>query len=124
MAAPDREVQRRQTKAFIAMDPTDIVLTPVVETATPSGGKTRRDGTPRATQRFKVIVMTFDQRPTVTTAGVERLIDYTLLGEWDAEMAVGDKWQDEDGGWIEIVAMAEGHGYERKALCSRHLPKG
>jgi hypothetical protein len=123
MVAPDREVQRRQTKAFIAMDPTDIVLIPVVETSTPSGGKIRKDGTPRAVQTFKVIVMTFDQRPTVTSAGVERLIDYTLLGEWNAVMAVDDKWQDEDGGWIEIVAFTDGHGYEKKALCARHLPK-
>lgn len=120
---PDIDIQRKQTEAFIATDPTEISLIPVTETTTPSGGKTRKDGAPRDPQVFKVIPMTFDQRPTVTSAGVERLIDYTLLGRYDSVMEVNDKWQGDDGDWYEIVAVAPGHGYEKKGLCSRHVPK-
>jgi hypothetical protein len=118
------DAQRAATAGFIAMDPTPIVLVPTTETVTPGGGRARVDGDPRAEQTFKVIPMTFDQRPTVTTAGgVERIIDYTLLGPWDAEAAVWDRWDRGDGSYLLVVAITDGHGYETKLLCERHLFK-
>jgi hypothetical protein len=60
----------------------------------------------------------------VTTAGgVERIIDYTLLGPWDAEAAVWDRWDRGDGSYLLVVAITDGHGYEAKLLCERHLFK-
>lgn len=115
---------RAVTEAFIEMDPVDLVLIPTDETLTESGGQSTVEGTPRPVQRFKLIPMTFDQRPTVTVAGVERLIDYHLLGKWDATVKVGDHWTDPDGTMYEVVALADGHGYETKALVQRHVPKG
>ena len=117
-----QDAQRAITTAFIQDDPTAIVLTPQVVTVTPGGGRAMVPGTPRASQTFKLIPMTFDQRPTVTAGGVERIIDYTLLGEWDS---VGEVWDKFDLGdeteYYLVVAIAPGHGYEKKYLCERHL---
>lgn len=122
MAEIDR--QRRITKAYIRADPTVIVLTPYAEEITAGGGRQQVAGTPRAEQTFKVIPMTFDQRPTVTTGGVERIIDYTLLGEWNAEGAVWDRFTlDDPNEYYLVVAIADGHKYEKKFLCERHLFK-
>ena len=114
--------QRAITTAFIADDPTSIVLTPQEVTTTAGGGRSMVAGTPRAAQTFKLIPMTFDQRPTVTAGGVERVIDYTLLGEWDS---VGEVWDKFDLGdtneYFLVVAIAPGHGYEKKYLCERHI---
>lgn len=116
------ERQRQMTRAFINADPTVITLTPYVETITAGGGRRLEPGTPRPDQTFKLIPMTFDQRPTVTAGGVERIIDYTLLGEWDAEGAVWDRFTLEDPNeYYLVVAITDGHGYERKFLCERHL---
>ena len=116
------DVQRSLTEAFIRDDPTSIILTPQVVAVTPGGGRSMVPGTPRAAQTFKVIPMTFDQRPTVTKGGVERIIDYTLLGTWDS---VGDVWDkftlSDPNEYFLIVAIAPGHGYERKYLCERHI---
>jgi hypothetical protein len=114
--------QRRMTKAFIDADPTVISLIPQNEVITPGGGRKLEQDQPRADQTFKVIPMTFDQRPTVTAGGVERIIDYTLLGTWDAEGAVWDRFTLSDPNeYYLVVAIADGHGYEKKFLCERHL---
>jgi hypothetical protein len=114
-------VQRAITTAFIADDHTSIVLTPWTTAVTPGGGRSMVPGTPRAPQTFKLIPMTYDQRPTVTAGGVERIIDYTLLGEWDS---IGEVWDRFDLGdeteYYIVVAIAPGHGYEKKYLCERH----
>lgn len=116
--------QRRMTKAFIDADPMVIALIPQSTTITPGGGRKLEQGQPRADQTFKLIPMTFDQRATVTAGGVERIIDYTLLGEWDA---VGEVWDmftlDDPNEYYLVVAISDGHKYERKYLCERHLFK-
>lgn len=118
------EMQRRTTKAFIDADPTVIALTPQSVTITPGGGRKFEQDQPRADQTFKLIPMTFDQRPTVTSGGVERIIDYTLLGEWNAEGEVWDRFVlDNPDEYYLVVAIADGHGYEKKFLCERHLFK-
>lgn len=117
------DAQRRITKSFIEADPTTIVLTPQVVTITAGGGRKQELGTPRQEQTFKLIPMTFDQRPTVTAGGVERIIDYTLLGEWDSEGEVGDTFtlSEDAAEYYLVVAITDGHGYEKKLLCERHL---
>lgn len=115
-----QDALRAQTTAFIATDPTSIVLTPTVRTRTAAGGWAVSDGVDRAAQTFKLIPMTYQQKPTVTVDGKERIIDYTLLGEWDAIMERGDYWITEDGKRWEIVELAPGHGYETKGLVEVH----
>lgn len=115
------EAQRRVTKAFIDQDPITLSLTPQTETVTAGGGRQFELGTPRDPQTFKLIPMTYDQRPPVTAGGVERIIDYTLLGEWDC---IGEVWDLVELGpneYLMVVAITDGHQYERKFLCERHL---
>jgi hypothetical protein len=113
-------VLRGMTKLFIAQDPIKLDLIPTVITQTPSGGQIKEDGDPRPTQTFKLIAMSYTQRPTVTVSGKERIIDYTLLGEWDAEVAVGDHWVGEDNKLYEVLFMVPGYGYETKAWVECH----
>lgn len=115
------DAQRRMTKWFIDEDPTTIVLIPTEITVQPSGDKRRSDGPPRAPQIFKVIPMTFDQRPTVTVDGVDRIVSHTLLGEHFCTMELWDHWIDGEDTYV-IIAFAPGYGYERKALVEKRLP--
>jgi hypothetical protein len=119
------DAQRRTTKAFIDAKPSVIALTPRREVITPSGGRVFEEDQPRADQTFRVIPMTFDQRATVTAGGVERIISYTLLGTWDSVGEVWDLFTLEPGAaeYYVIVAIADGHAYEKKYLCERHLFK-
>lgn len=116
------ETQRRLTRDYIASDPTTVTLIPSIVTVLTNGGKDFSDGPPRLPQKFKLIPMTFNQRPTLTVDGVDRIIDYTLLGEWDSSMELWDHWEDSEGGTNTIIAFTDGHGYERKALVERRLP--
>ena len=124
-SAAELAAQQRITEGFIAIDETSVVLIPQTETITPNGGRRLTEDTPRDAQPFKVIPMTFDQRPTVTAGGKERLIDYTLLGTVDSVVEINDIWflDDQPESYYLVVAITDGHGYERKVLCERHLMK-
>ena len=133
LAAPNPEpsvssgyltAQRSATKAFIADDPTTITLIPRDRVATQSGGYQLVDGVPRPAQTVKMVLLSSDQRPTVTVAGVERVVDYHLVGPYDMQIAVGDVWDAEDGTRWEVVGFSEGWDYMTKAFISRHVPRG
>lgn len=116
------DIQRDMTTAFIADDPTTAQLIPVNRVKV-NGAFQEQDGTPRAAQTFKRVLLAFDQRPTITIAGVERVIDYHLVGPHDMDIAVGDYWVDAAGTRYDIVGLTEGFGYETKAFVSRHIPR-
>lgn len=116
--------QRKLTAALIADDPTTAQLIPVTRVATPAGGFIEQPGAARAPQTFKLSLLAYDQRPTVTVAGVERLADYHLIGAWDMAIATGDYWIDEDGARYDVVGTTEGWEYEIKAVVVRHIPRG
>lgn len=115
--------QRQVTAAFIQDDPTSIVLTPSVRTTTPAGGYQDVDGPARPAQVVKLSLLNFDQRATTTVAGVERVIEYHLIGRWDMAIAVGDWWVDTAGTRWDVVGFSEGWDYETKAFVSRHVPR-
>lgn len=116
--------QRRATASFIAQDPTEVVLVPWGRVQTPSGGFSYVAGTPRAPQTVKMILQSNNTPPVVTVAGVERLVDYHLMGPWDMSIAVGDIWNSPDGTVWEVLAFTEGWDYMTKALVGRHIPRG
>jgi len=116
-------VQRMMTLAYIRDDPTTLELVPVSRVTTPSGGFAEVDGVPRAAQTVKMILLAYDQRPTLTVAGVERIIDYHMFGRWDMAAEVGDYWIDEEGTRWDIVGFSEGWDYMTKAFASRHVPR-
>lgn len=114
---------RAGTAAFIADDPTTAVLTPVTRVKTTGGGFTEQNGTPRPAQTFKLSELNFGTPPLVTVAGVERVVDYHLIGPHDMQISVGDFWVDGSGNRFDVVGFTEGWGYMRKALVSRHVPR-
>lgn len=111
------------TAAFIANDPTTAALIPTTRVKTTGGGFTEQVGTPRAPQTFKLSLLAYDQRPTVTLAGVERVIDYHLIGPHDMIVEVGDYWIDGEATRYDVVGFSEGWEYETKAFVSRHVPR-
>jgi hypothetical protein len=114
----DLATNRALTAAFISFDPIDIVLVPRVRAKTQSGGWQFVNQPPRASQRFKLIRMSATQRPVVTVDGVDRVIDYTLLGKYDALMDRYDIWT--DGPYTyEIVEIVPENGYQTKGLVDR-----
>lgn len=119
-----QRAQRAATAAFIRDDPTTASLIPVTRAKTPSGGFTEQPGLPRPSQTFKLSLLAYDTQPTITVAGVERIISYHLIGPHDMQIAVGDYWIDEDDTRWDVVGFTEGWGYMVKALISRHVPRG
>ena len=117
------DVLRASTAAFIADDPTIVVLTPYGRTKTATGGFIDAPGTPRIPQIVKLVLLSSDQRPTVTVAGVDRQADYHLVGPHDMAIAVGDRWIDQGTEW-EILGFTEGWDYMTKAFVGRYIPRG
>jgi hypothetical protein len=113
-------LQKKLTKQFIDSDPSTIKLIPRVKSATGSGGFKFTDQPARPPQVFKLITMTDSTRPTSTVDGVERLIDFTLLGVHDAVVKVYDYWRDPDGTRYEVVELVPSNLYEVKALVTKH----
>lgn len=107
---------RDQTTYFIAANPIDLIVTPVRRERTPDGGTRQVNLVPRPVQRLRLIAMSASQKPTITDDGIEREIDLTLLGEWSAQLDVGDWWRDGEGLLYEIVEMVPFNGYEVRAL--------
>lgn len=116
------DAHRAATRRLIDDDPTTVVLIPRVRATTAGGHQSIVDGTPRPAQRFKLSLLGNDQRPVVTESGQERRIEYHLIGEYDAQIAVGDRWTDADGTRYEVMGFTDGFGYMTKALIYRHSP--
>jgi hypothetical protein len=115
---------RSSTAAFIADDPTTAQLIPVTRVEQPNGGFQETEGTARAAQTFKLSALSYDQRPALTVAGVERIADFHLIGPHDMAIAVGDYWVDADTTRYDVIGFSEGWDYMTKAFVSRHIPRG
>lgn len=111
----DLATQRRVTQQFINVRPENLVLTPRTKTQQPSGGFTWVDGIPRAAQTFTFIEPGSMPLPDVTLDGVERRVEFELLGRWDAAIAVHDTFTHQGKTW-EVVALFYHNGYETRAL--------
>lgn len=110
------QIARDQTEWFIAARPMSLILTPTQRVKTGGGGMARVNQANRALQKLRLISMSASQKPTITEDGVEREIDLTLLGPWDAQIDVGDWWRDGEGLYYEVVEMVPFNGYEVRAL--------
>lgn len=118
-------VLRKQTEWFINDDPFDIVLTPrSTVTRVAGGGYMRSDGTPRPSQRVKLIYtgsargVGGQEGLQVTADGVERRYDYIIVGPWDMVIEVGDHWTDPRGNRCEVTSLIPDNEYERRATAS------
>lgn len=101
MAAVDFELalNRKLTRWFIASDPTILTLIPRVSEDRPGGAKRFMDGTPRDEQIFKVIYPGGDGI-VITSDGTTRRFDFILVGDHDAELAIGDHWDEGDQHYV------------------------
>lgn len=119
-----REANRKLTSLLVQEDPTVIELLPRVKLRQPGGGFKSTDGPPREPQTFKVIFQksttigsSIEDTTGVSSAGGNQIheYDFLLLGEWDADIAIGDQWTDEYGqNWV-IGGFQPNNGYEVRA---------
>lgn len=123
-SAAELKVDRENTLAFIAENPSEIVLKPQRRVKTATGGFQIAFDDPRPPQTLRLIDISRTFSPAMplqkTIDGVERMVEYMLLGMDDAQMAVYDVWTDEQGRDWEITVMYPDNGYERRALAVRH----
>lgn len=122
MAVEELAVQRRLTTAFIARNPTDIILTPNSRQSNGAGGWRKVAGTPRVSQTMSLIPQTQwrgGAEPTRTAEGEVDRIDYILVAEWNAVVAEDDTWT--VGPVVyRVEFLFPSNGYEVKAGVTRH----
>lgn len=112
---------RLGTVAFIAADPTLVILIPRIKQKTGDGGFTFTDGTPRVAQAFKFIPQTGaggDTGILPTADGEGRRYDFIMLGLWNSVCEIGDHWVDDNDQYWEIVGFIPDNEYEMRAAVS------
>ena len=113
-------LNRKLTKAFIAANPVTLVLIPRTKVKKPAGGTTWENGSPRDPQILTLIEQTGlsgQPKPVVTVEGIERVVEFVLLGEWDCQMETGDVYSFQGKDW-EVVGLFYDNGYEKRGLVS------
>lgn len=117
-------INRINTVRFIAARPTEVILTPVLKVKTSSGGWRYEDQPDRPVQTLRIIDLNAPSgnSPGMLTAtdGRQLKVVSQLLGPYDAEMAVGDHWLDENGKRCEIGELLPYNSYERRAQVIRY----
>lgn len=112
MVLAENEVMRQQTTDFIAIYPQELALVRTAMTADGSGGVKSLGPTPLDPQTFRQITQpTNTQILRRTIDGEEVQPDFVLLGEWNADVRVGD-WYMKDGAKHEIVYVKEDRRYQ------------
>lgn len=118
MALQNLPLQRRLTKAFIDQNPTTIVLVPRLRVKKPAGGWAWEEQAPRPPQVLTLIEQTGlsgQPTPSITVDGVERRVDFQIVAEWDAAIAVDDVFAHQGRDW-HVVALWYDNEYEKRAL--------
>lgn len=114
------ELNRNLTHWFIMMDPVDVTLIPRVRARTASGGYTWTEGPARPLQTFKFIYggNTGAGRAGIveTGDGRNRQFTYVMLGDYDAEVGILDRFVDHKGQWWEVEELLPYNEYEVRAL--------
>lgn len=111
-------VQRRLTTAFINTQPVVLALIPRTKVKKPAGGFVWEDQPPRAPQTLRLIEPGGMPPPVVTADGVERTVDFELLGEHSAVIGLWDYFLHDGAEW-EVVQLLHFNGWERRAVVSR-----
>lgn len=118
MRASETRMQRVNTRAFVNAASVIVVLHPNGRIPDGAGGFILSGGADRPAQELRLLPQNVGT--VVTTAdGVERTSEYVLLGNYDAEMEVGDTFL-VDGVKYEIASIFPFNAYERKARVIQH----
>lgn len=116
------EMQRRQTKAYIAANPVSINLIPRLRVTTGTGTKLV-DQTPRGVQVVRLIDQSATGGPTPGTVasadGKQRKVEFQMLGTFAATFEVLDYWMDGSTKY-EVAELLPYNGYERRAQVVRY----
>lgn len=112
--ATELRVNRKNTEAFIAARPTSIVLSRRTDARTGAGGRTPVFTPLLRAQRFRIIAQNSGSGYTPTPDGTARRVEFTLLGSWDADVQVGDQWEDQGRLWT-VQDIVQTNGYELRA---------
>jgi len=114
------EINRSNTVEFININPLVVALTPVEKQKQPAGGYKMVDLAARAPQTFRIIELgaAYATRSVKGQDGVERTVNFWLLGAYDAVGAVNDHWTGDDGNEWEIVDIIRPNKYEQRFLVS------
>lgn len=113
-------VQRKLTTAFIAALPVVLILTPRSKHKLPAGGYELLEDAPRAAQTMTIVEQTGIEGqplPRVTQDGVERVVSFEIVAEWDAQISRGDVFEYQAKDW-EVVDLYFDNGYEKRAMVS------
>lgn len=115
-------IMRKLTIMMIKTNPIAIALIPEIQVRKENGTLSYEDGLARPIQIFRLIPMSYQTKPTQIVDGVERVVDYTLLGRWDAQMERGDHWIGADGKRYRIIELVPymPYAYETKGLIECH----
>jgi hypothetical protein len=84
-------IHRANTAIYIALNPTNIVLTPIQEQWV-AGSKKLVPQTPRTLQTFHVIWAPETGIVGGGGSGITHKFDFILVGPWDAVVAINDRW--------------------------------
>lgn len=119
MDALELQVHRENTLAFIAVNPTTVVLIPIdTKERVPSGGYKVVKGEPRTEQTMRIIELGGRGEPATIKLqdGTERTVSFWLLGAHDAAVEIGDSWTATDGREWEVGDIIRSNHYETRAL--------
>lgn len=111
----ERDINRANTTAYIATDPTDIQFIARTKTSDGHGGQVWSNPAPMQAQRVRIIT-------NVSAAAVERRTedgrvvnpDIMLLLEWDAVVENGYRFVWDGNNW-EVVFVNDDLNYEKQA---------
>lgn len=110
-------VLRKVTAKLISVDPRTISLVPHTKERQPSGGYKWTPQTPRTPQDFTLELI---PAGTVTGAGFSEGAEpkswmYYLIGKYDAQVEVGDTWEDGDSSY-RVTAILPKNDYEKRCV--------
>lgn len=121
-SAAELKSLRAGTRAFIAANPVELDLIPRKRIKTGTG-TTFQDQPKRPPQTLCLIDQSTARSPVPgvvqTSDGRERLVEWILLGEHDAEVELWDYWVDANGTY-EVAQIFPANGYELRAAVVRH----
>jgi hypothetical protein len=121
-SAAELKALRAGTVAFIAANPVQLTLTPR-KRITSGTGTTFQNMPARNEQTLCLIDQSTTRSPSPgvvqTSDGRERLVEFVLLGRWDAKVELWDTWTDANGVW-EVAQVFPDNGYELRAAVVRH----
>jgi hypothetical protein len=116
-------LQKKNTAAFIAAKPTQIILIPRTFANT-GNGKRWTDAPAREAQIFRLIDQTRTNGPEPGTVlavdGKQRKAEFQLLGEVGRTIGLYDYWIDADGIRFEVANLIYDNEYEVRAQVIRY----